>query len=417
MKPIELNIQTARRFILGRQGLWPGRRWQGQAGTVAAMNAMEALQLDPLIIVARSQDIVLWGRVIDYQPEILSQAVYQERRFFDFGDKLFLYPMEELPYWQFFMRRASESTGWAEFAREHGDSIELVRSALRERGPLGNRDFEGAKRFVGNYRGRKDTALALYYLWIKGDVMIHHRQGFDRVYDLRERIVPAGIERQVSEDEAIAFFGRKTAAFQGLTRKVDWASSVSTHIQRKLSPIEIRQGLEESGLFTPARVEGWKDLHYLLTEDLPLLETITTGGIPPAWQSLNGTTEEEVVFLGPLDIVCARDRSPKLFDFVYRWEVYIPVEQRRWGYYNIPVLWGDRLVARIAPRLDRTTMTLQITGFWPDDVSLVEDEAFVSALARGLRRFQAFLGAKQVSLDAVEPPALRVRLQNCLEHC
>jgi uncharacterized protein len=85
MKPIVISQQTARRFVLGKQGLWPGRRWKGVNGTAQAIRACEAVQLDPLNVAARSQDIVLHSRVLDYKPEYLYKVAYEERQFFDYG--------------------------------------------------------------------------------------------------------------------------------------------------------------------------------------------------------------------------------------------------------------------------------------------------------------------------------------------
>ncbi len=100
MNPITITKQTARRFVLGRQGLWPGRRWKGKQGTAEALHACEAVQLDPLQATARSQDIVLHSRVLDYRPEYLEKLLYKDRRFFDYGGWLAVYPMSELPYWR-----------------------------------------------------------------------------------------------------------------------------------------------------------------------------------------------------------------------------------------------------------------------------------------------------------------------------
>ena len=105
-------------------------------------------------------------------------------------------------------------------------------------------------------------------------------------------------------------------------------------------------------------------------------------------------------------MVSARGRAKKLFDFAYVWEVYKPAEKRRWGYYTLPVLWGDRLVARIDPRLERATGTLRLLGFWPDDPALPADPAFRRAFHRGLQRFAAFLGAQSLDLAAL-PAELR----------
>src|SRR5438445_183917 len=98
MEAITISQTTARRFVLGRQGLWPGQRWAGQDGTIEALRAIEAVQMDPLNVVARSHDIVLWSRVSGYRPAYLDHALYHARQFFDYGGGLFIYPMIELPY-------------------------------------------------------------------------------------------------------------------------------------------------------------------------------------------------------------------------------------------------------------------------------------------------------------------------------
>ncbi len=409
MVSVTISKQTARRYVLGKQGLWPGRRWAGKDGTAQALQAIEALQLDPLNVVSRSHDIASWGRILDYQPEHLDQVVYQERGFFDYGGSLFLYPMFELPYWRLQMQRREQAGYWAGYAQDHQSVLDEVYGELRERGPLGNRDFDGNRR-VNSYRGRKDTSVALYYLWITGAVMVHHRQRFERVYDLRERVVPPQMDFVASQEEAEDFFAHKAVAFMGLVRERSWANNVADAIYRRLSREEARQWLDrlvERGDFAPLRIEGSKETWYALSGDLPLIAAIEAGEIPGSWQPLAGTTQEEVVFLAPLDIVSARGRAAWLFDFEYVWEVYKPASARRWGYYTLPVLYGDQLVARLDPKLDRSTSTLQINGFWLEDGAPLADPGFVHALARGLLSFARYLRAQSIQIDAITPALLR----------
>ena len=119
MNPIVISQQTARRFVLGKQGLWPGRRWKGKNGTAQAIRACEAVQLDPLNIVARSQDIVLHIRVLEYKPEYLYQVMYKDRDFFDYGGWLAVYPMSELPYWRVHMSSRSHDKRIEGFVLSH----------------------------------------------------------------------------------------------------------------------------------------------------------------------------------------------------------------------------------------------------------------------------------------------------------
>src|SRR5437868_7319718 len=144
---LTINIDTARRFILGKQGLWPGRRWRGIEGAEQAMRAMEYLQLDPLQIIARSHDITLHSRVLDYTLGMWEDVTYQQRKFFDWGGWLAARPMDELPHWRMVMRRERENNSrLGAMAREHADAIVEMRAILQEREIVSNRDFAMATR-------------------------------------------------------------------------------------------------------------------------------------------------------------------------------------------------------------------------------------------------------------------------------
>jgi hypothetical protein len=414
MTSIVISKQTARRFVLGRQGLWPGRRWKGKQGAAQALRACEAIQLDPLVVIARSQDIVLHSRVMNYKPDHLNQLMYKERDFFDYGGHLDVYPMSELPYWRQHMEKRSHEKRVEDYVFKHPDLFDQVRTELLKRGTLGNRDFQGKSVGAWNYRGRKDTALAMYDMWLSGEIMIHHREGFQRYYDFRENIAPKEFDRLASENEAEDFFARKCIAYKGLMNEGRWKTDLEYYLHRKVGREEMNERLErslEQGLVAPLRVEGSSEKFLVLGEDIPLLNCLEAGKVPKAWKPIKQTTLEEVNFLAPLDIVSARGRANKLFDFEYLWEVYKPVQQRRWGYYTLPILYGDKLVARLDPKLDRTTMTLQINGFWPEDDAPVKDPAFACAFAFGLIRFAKFLDAGKMDINAILPPMLRKELR------
>ncbi|HSF30520.1 MAG TPA: crosslink repair DNA glycosylase YcaQ family protein [Candidatus Tectomicrobia bacterium] len=413
MTTLPISKTVGRRYALGRQGLWPGRRWAGKDGTAQALHYIESLQMDPLNVIARSHDLALWGRVLDYQSDHLDNLMYGDRAFFDYGSHLRIYPMQELPYWRMVMQRKGDTTRWAGFAEQNGALLNAVRAELRARGPLGNRDFTGRTR-VTSYRGRKDSALALYYLWLTGELMIHHRVGFERVYDFRENIVPTPVSHEVTVTEAEQFFARKVFGFRGWCTARGWASWMSFFVERPISQTEARGWVDRmmtDGIITSVSVEGEKNPYYLLTEDVPLLESVHDGHVPDDWQPLDTTTQEEVVFLAPLETVSAGGRAQALFDFEYIWEVYKLAAKRRWGYYTLPILYGDQLVARLDPKLDRATETLVIKGFWFEDERLGNDPDFVEALARSLTRLATFLRARHVVAPGVRPARLGKRLE------
>ncbi len=411
---LTIDIDTARRFILGKQGLWPGRRWRSIKGTEQAMRAMEYLQLDPLQVIARSQDIQLHSRVLDYTPGMWEDVAYQKRKFFDWGGWLAARPMDELPHWRVVMRRERDrgpdiDTRIHKMARDHADAIVEMRTILHERGSVNNRDFEMATRTrMQSYRGRKDSTLALYYLWRTGEVMTHHRENFERVYALTEAVAPAHLIRESDEAEADRFLIKKEISFSGLSR----LNRTSDSWQRGVPFSKAKQILEAmlaDGDIIEVQVEGWKAVHYALGSDAKALHDLSAGRVPKAWTPLETTTTEEVVFLAPLDHVSARGRAKVLFGFDYVWEVYKPEHQRRFGYYTLPILWGDQLVARFDSKLDRTTNTFVILGLWLEDKALGKVEAFAEALACGFARFVTFLGASKLDAKAIREPLLRRR--------
>ena len=414
---IIISQTTARRFVLGKQGLWPGRRWKGRKGTAQAIRECEAVQLDPLNIFARSQDIVLHSRVLDYKPEYLYKIAYEEREFFDYGGWLAMYPMTNLPYYRVHMERRKHHKRVEDFVLSNPELFEQVRRELRARGPLGNRNFNG-NAVSGNYRGRKDTSLALFDMWLCGELMIHHREGFERVYDFRENVAPREYDYIADEKTAEDFFFRQNISFNGLFRAAVLKPALQYDTQQNYSRADVSQLIGswlESGRVNQVRIEGGRDTYLVLAEDVPALDSLEMGIVPKAWKPIDTTTLEEVTFLSPLDIVSARGRAKRLFDFEYKWEVYTPAHLRRWGYYVLPILYGDDLVARLDLKLDRTSMTLEIISYWNEEDAPVKEVEYANALAKGLTRFAKFLNAKKINPAVIQPAKLRKHIQTALK--
>jgi uncharacterized protein len=402
---MQISRDVARRFVLGRQGLWPGRRWRGIRGVEQAMRAMEHLQLDPLQVIARAQDLALQGRVIDYRQDDWARLTYEKRRFFEWGGWLAVRPIEELPYYRVLMRRERTHGRMWPYMQQHGAAVEEVRRLLLDRGEITNRDFAMADRTrVDSYRGRKDSAIALYYLWRTGEAMVKRRSPtFERVYARSEAIVAAASLEEATEAEADDFLLLKAIGAAGFSRLLGarWT------LQRDISAAEVKVWRDRrlaDGTLVELEIDGLKPRHVALGSDRPALEALAAGRVPGGWKPLETTTTDEATFLSPLDPVIAdRDRTRALFDFDYKWEVYDKVEKRKFGYYVLPILWGDRPVGRFDAKLDRATMTLVILGLWLEADALGDDAAFTAAFDRGMKRFVAFLGATSLDVRALDP--------------
>jgi uncharacterized protein YcaQ len=395
---MEISRDVARRFLLGRQGLWPGRRWQGLRGTERAMRTIGDLQLDPLQVVARAHDIALHGRVIDYEQDDWARLTYERRRFFEWGGWLAVRPIEELPFYRFFMQREGATGRIRAIGEEHRDAIDEMRVVLRERVEgVANRHFAmGDRKRVDDYRGRKDSALALHYLWRTGEAMVLRRERFERIYSIAERIAPPRRLVAADEHEAEEFLLRKAVRIDGLSK----LSGLTWLLRRKLTAREAaawRDTMIEKRALVEVAIEGMRGRWFTLADDVPDLESLARGRVPRAWRPLDTTTSEEVTFLSPLEpVIHDRGRTRALWGFDYLWEVYTPAHRRTFGYYALPILWGDAIVGRIDMKLDRPSATLVVNGLWFEDEDVARNAAFHDAVERGLERFRRLVRAERI---------------------
>ncbi len=408
---IEISAITARRYIMGRQGLWPGRRWVGLEGADTAMRAMEDLQLDPLVAVARAHDLALHARVADYTLDDWATLTYGRRAFFEWGGWLAVRPMDELPAFRMLMRREREQGHWREVEKEHAEAIDEMRAVLQSGREVSNRDFSmGDRTRIDSYRGRKDSALALHYLWRVGEAMVARRIRFERVYAATEAVAPAWALVELEDDEAERRLVLKSVAAHGLSR----LNGINSLLKRSVSTAEVaswRAHWLDRGDLVEVSVEGWKAPQLAPGSDRVVLVELEAGRTPAGWDPIDTTTVDETTFLSPLDPVSARGRAKAVFGFDYTWEVYKPLDQRRFGYYTMPILWGDRLVGRFDPKLERKTGTLLVLGLWLEVPSHGRDPAFAEALRIGMTRFVRLLGARRLDVSGVPYPMLRKRLR------
>ena len=406
-----VSVQTARRFLLGCQGLWPGRRSAGRPGARRALHRSGLVQVDPLNVVGRSHDLALHARVWDYRPEHLDHLLYTSREFFDYGGTLYVLPMGELPYWRVHMaRRAAEEKSRA-FAAGHRQLLAALREDVASRGPVANRDYAGRGRRSA-FRSDKDTARALRHLWLTGELMTYGRKGFERLYALRRDVAPAEVQHAATADEADDFFARKALALLGLATERDWARRFRHLARRRADPGGERRRLAEllaSGAAARTRIGDGPAL-YLAGDRVRQLDAVRSGSVPRAWRTVRADTLTEATFLPPLEFVTARGRAADWFDFDYVWEVYKPAAERRWGYYVMPILHGDRLVGRADLRIDRPTGTLIVPHLWLERSVDARDTDLVRAIGLGLRRLAEWAGGDRLHIDATSPARLRAPL-------
>jgi hypothetical protein len=402
MPPLQIAADHARRFLVHRHLLAPPRSLDARPESVLeVVERLGLLQFDPLEVPgARNHDLALHARVAGYRREWCEQWLYgPDRRLIELYNKsLNLLPIHELPHYRISWQRSSAAYD-AGILTEQEDIVKSILRRLRSDGPLSTAAFsEHGQAVDWWWAPTRASRAVMEALFVTGRIGIARREGNRRHYDLIERLVPAKLLK-LKESEEEAMRHRLLSRFRatGMTTPVGTQTEVmysaGSVADRKLGT----ERLVADGILLPIEVEGLKGVRYVIADEEPMLDATAAPG------SL-GT--HAVSFLGPLDaLVWDRRLLRALWDFDYLWEVYVPEAKRRWGYYVLPILFGDRFVGRIEPRLDRRQRTLRILGIWFEaGFEPVETPGFIPALRDALEAYRSFVGADTISWPRTRVP-------------
>ena len=381
---------TARRFLVRRHLLAPPRALPPEPSSVkTVIERLGSLQFDPLDVTGRNHDLVLAARIDGYRREWTDDLLYGERWLYEAYNKgLSLLPTSELPYYRIGWDRYSATNGFGRLD-DHGELASELLERIRAEGTLSSKDVEVRESIDWYWRPTNQVRAILEALALSGVLGIARRDGNRRLYDLSERLFPAELlaERRTENEQLkhkllSRYRAHGLLGMRGGGQEV-WIGTSRTAAER----YRLRDELIEDGLLLPVSVEGVKGDRVILAEEAALLADARP--IVPG-----------VALLAPLDpLVWDRDVLRSLWDFDYLWEVYVPAAKRRWGYYVLPLLWGERFVGRIEPRIERKTGTLRVLGlWWEEGFEPLAEPGFVDELAAALRAHAAFLGATKIVL-------------------
>lgn len=391
-----LSKEEARLFHLYAVGLHGHRYPDGEEGLRACFADLDVLQLDPLPLLGRSHNLVIQARVAGTHPGEVLELVHRERLGFEYWDKvLSLIPIDHYPAFRPWMATGGEE--WERkreerLRREHPGALEAVYTAVEEHGPLSSKELERLEVAQASQRGWKATRVAnvaLVALWNRGKISVSQRKSFRRYFDLVERVIPASVQEKRSPS------------------------------LERFWPYLLEKRVRNAGLL-PLRgdMEGWAFLRVVRTSGLPekliaadrlgsvKVEGLKTPFLAPAdaaeqlERARSAPFDGQARFLSPLDpLVWSRNVLKGLWDFEYAWEVYKPAPQRRWGYYVLPVIYGDRFVARFDGKYDPGSGTLQVLSYHEEPGGLMWS---APPLLAAFERFLAYLGGERVLFPSGE---------------
>jgi uncharacterized protein len=394
-----VSAATARRLLLGAQGLLDDPRRKATAETLYGLiERLGFVQIDSINVVERAHHLTLASRLQGYRPALLERLLERDRRLFEhWTHDAAAIPTVWYPHWHHrferYRQRVLEHPWWRERVGGNPQAvIEHVRARLRSEGPLMTKDFED-ERPQGTDKtwwGWKPAKAALEYLWRTGEVAVARRVNFHKVYDLTERVLPDAHAAPLPSPE----------------EHVAWAC---------------RSALERLGVATPAEIAAyWRAVTLEEARDwcvraaargqiAEVLAGAVDGAAPrrsyalPDWEERAAalpSAPPRLRILSPFDpILRDRERALRLFGFDYRFEAFVPAPQRRWGYYILPLLEGERLVGRLDPKLRRDEGVLEIRQVWWEP-GLRLSKGRLAGLEAALERLARLVGAERVELPS-----------------
>ena len=391
---MKVTADAARRFLVARHFLAPARSLAGGLdGVLEVFRTLGSIQFDPIAVAGRSHDLVLHARVAGYEPA-WCDLLYERRDIFEATNKaLSLVPTSEFPWFRAVWGRKGRRFHDAILA-ENAAVAERVLGRIRAEGTLSALDFEPEHGSPKDWFGMPENVVraVLEAYTVMGVIGLARRDGNHRYYDLLERLLPAKVlahevpEREqlrhklLSRYRAHGLLGAGGAG--GTFDRIAPPNSTPERLGRNT----LREELIELGTLVPVDVEGVRGKRFVLAEELALLQS------PPA-------TRSSVAFIAPFDsLLWDNALVASLFGFDYVWEGFFPPAKRRWGYYVLPIVFGNRFVGRIEPRIDREGARVEVLNlWWEDGFAPRRADGFIDAMRDALRAYLRF-----TSVDRLE---------------
>lgn len=402
---MHLSHAAAQALMVAAQGLHqPPARTATKEDLLAAIRAMGVLQIDTIHVVARSPYLVLWSRLGDYPQHWLTDLLAEGRLFEYWAHEACFVPIEDFGLYRHRMLSA-ETLGWKyarEWAAQNQPVIEQLLAHVRAHGPVRSADFARTDGSSGQWWGWKTEKRALETLFTAGELMIARRQNFQRIYDLRERVLPTWDDAQLpAADQVRRTQALKAARALGITT-AGWLADYFRTPKRETAPLA--PALAAEGALIEVRVEGWAQPGYVHPANLALAEAAAAGALAPTHTTL----------LSPFDpLVWDRARALALFGFDYRIECYTPAPKRRYGYFTLPILWRGQLVGRLDPKAHRKERRFEVKALHLEPGVPITD-ALAADLAGALHACAAWHGTPTVDVRWSDPPELAALVQRAL---
>lgn len=387
MPTVTLTREEARRFLLLKHGLLGERKFEGSAGIVAFVRQVGCVQYDPIDICGKNAELVLQSRVEGFSKQALYSLLYEERRLLDHFDKnMAIYPVED---WKYFSRVRNHYQNNGKSREQVDAAAEEIRAVIREKGFVCSKDLNFKDPVDWYWSSAPLSRVALETLYFRGDLVVHHKKGTIKYYALANEHLPGEVlnapDPNETEHDHMKWLVLRRIGAVGFLWNRPSDAWLGINGMKAGHRNEIFEALIREKRVRELFVEGLKSPVYCLAEDREILECALG----------NGRFEPRLEFIAPLDnLLWDRRLIGELFGFEYKWEIYTPLAQRKYSYYVLPILFGERFVGRIEMINDKKNGELRIENIWYEKG--VRPSACKAALNRGFERFAAFHSCRSI---------------------
>lgn len=399
-KGLETDRKTARRFLLSKQMLLAASS-QKLNSALEIIQMLECVQLDPIAAVERNHHLVLHARNASYKTNHLEELISNGDVFEYVANAACIIPIEDYPMFKP-IREYYQKTIHKDI-KQLQPVMDSILKRLNEEGPLSSRAFKSTQLVKGYWDNQtaktKDTSLALNILFDLGTITVNSRRGGEKSYIPTEKKIPHSLlesSRKINVPDAkdllVYKYMRAYRVFDFEDSRFGWYKTTAK--ERK----GIRDRLLDNNEILPLTIEDVRTQYYILKEDLDSFYEISKS-------PLKDTTSKGIKFLPPLDnLLWRRQRLTDLFDFNYKWEIYFPKEKRIYGYYAMPILYGDQLIGRMDPQIeDKQSLTVKLLQI---EEGIELDSQLLKDLKAGLKVFASFHQVEEIRIEKTFPKSL-----------
>ncbi len=386
---LKISVDDFRKFLIKYQSLCTSTELQGKDGVLNYIKRVGCIQYDALNVVGRNADLVLQSRISDYSPNYLYELLYRDRKLVDELDKVMsIFSVEDWPYFQRFREAAKYRYGGNPKLLE---IIEDVRQTIRDKGPVTSDDLGYKESVAWSWAPTKLSRAVLESMYFWGELIIEKKINARKVYDFADKYIDKSIlqspdPNRTEEEFFDWYFLRRVGAIGALWNKSSdaWLGIPNFNTSNRTDCI---MRLMDKGLIKSVEVENIPIPFYIRT-DCNIEKYLNMSFVP------------KMAILAPLDNVMWDRRFIKVvFDFDYKWEVYKPVIERKYGYYVLPILFGDRFIARFEPLMDKKSGSLIIKNWWWEKDVVVNESILDNAIIC-FENFMRYLDAKKLQIDS-----------------